>query len=70
MSQVAGEQQSPLTVQLPPCAPGAGAATQAPPPEGVAQWPVPSQNAEQHCAGELQAVPFGTHPPQITPSKQ
>ncbi len=47
MSQVRPEQQSAVIVQLPP-----------EPWQGGLQNP-PSQTVEQHCAPELQAVPFG-----------
>ena len=62
MRHVSGVQQSPFTVQLPPVG------THAEPP-GVAQWPVPSQNAEQHCAPEVQTEASGMQPPQTTPSR-
>lgn len=63
MTQVSGEQQSPFVVQLPP------SGTHDVPP-CVAQWPVGSQYAEQHCAPEVQPSPSGTHEPHTVPSKQ
>jgi hypothetical protein len=63
MAQVFGVQQSAFTVQEPP----AGRHVF---PPGVAQCPVPSQNAEQHCALEVHVAPSATHAPHTTPSKQ
>jgi hypothetical protein len=60
---VSGEQQSPSTVQVPPVGTHA---------LGVcdAQWPVGSQNAEQHSVPLVHEVPSGTQPPHTWPSKQ
>ncbi len=62
ISQVFGEQQSPLTVQLPPAGMQAVVVC-------VLHVP-PSQNAEQQLELDEHVSPFGTHPPQTVPSKQ